>query len=69
MEFDAKTYSLEEIKAQLVYNNHQIQTSQTKLFETVASYKVNEAMKNCDDLVYVECFEDRYKILKLKSLK
>ncbi len=69
LEFDAKTYSLEEIKAQLVYNNHQIQTSKTKMFETMASYKVNEAMKNQDDLVYVECFEERYKILKLKSLK
>ena len=69
LEFDTKIYSLEEIKAQLVYNNHQIQTSQSKPFETVASYKINEAMKNSKDLVYVECFEDKYKIIKLKSLR
>ncbi len=69
IEFDAKIYSLEEIKAQLVYNNHQIETSKTKMFETLASYKVNDALKDGSDLVFIECFEDRYKILKLKSLR
>jgi len=69
LEFDAKIYSLEEIKVQLVYNSYQIETSKTKMFETLASYRVNSALKDANDLVFVECFEDRYKILRLKSLR
>jgi hypothetical protein len=67
LEFDLKIYSLEEIKAQLLYNN-QIQSSDTKPFETLASYEINKAMEDSKDLIYIECFEERYKIVKLKSL-
>jgi hypothetical protein len=69
LEFDTKTYSLEEIKAQLVYNDNKIQICKTKPFETVASYEVNVALRDCKDLVCIECFEDGYKILRLKSLR
>ena len=69
LEFDGKSYSLEEIKAQLVYNNYEILTSKTKMFETMISYKINKALKTKEDLTLVECFEDKYKILTLKSLR
>jgi len=69
LEFDAKIYSLEEIKAQLVYNDNKVQMCETKRFETMLSYNVNQAINRCDDMVFVECFEDKYKILRLKSLR
>jgi len=69
IEFDTKIYSLEDIKAQIVYNDTQIQTQQTKPFETFVSYKINKAMEKSEDLVYVECFEEKYKVIKLKSIK
>jgi len=69
LEFDGKTYSLEEIKAQLLYNNYEILSSKTKVFETMASYKINNAMKTKKDLILVECFENKYKILRLKNLQ
>jgi hypothetical protein len=69
LEFDTKTYSLEEIKAQLLYNDNKIQIYKTKPFETVVSYELNVALEECKDLVCTERFENKYKILRLKSLK
>ena len=69
LEFDAKTYSLDEIKAQLVYNSNKVQMCETKSFETMSSYAINKALKSCEDLIFIECFEKKYKILRLKSLK
>lgn len=79
LEFDTKTYSLDEVKTFLENNKKQIVFSprfkeskvSNKLgfFETIPSYSINESMKNNQDLTYIDCFEDRYKILKLKSLK
>ncbi len=43
--------------------------SHEAFFETILSYKVNEAIKNKEDKIFIESFKDRYKILKLKILK
>ncbi len=79
LEFDAKSYSFDELKTILATKTNKLLASPrcTKLevekssnfFETMASYALNQAMKNDENLIYIDCFEDRYKILKLKSLK
>lgn len=79
LEFDLKTYSLEELKSLLASSKEDVLASmrcrdlklekESKFFETMASFALNEAMKKSEDLIYIDCFEDRYKILKLKSLR
>ncbi len=79
LEFETKSYSLDEIKVFLSTNNGRCLASvrcqelelghDLKFFETIASYTINEAIKNSEDLSYIESFEDRYKIIKLKSLR
>ncbi|MCD6433088.1 MAG: hypothetical protein J7L21_03520 [Sulfurimonas sp.] len=79
LEFDLKSYSLEELETLLLSFEGEVSASvrcenlklkkETKMFETMASYALNEAIGKSEDLIYVDCFEDRYKILKLKSLR
>lgn len=79
LEFELKSYSLEEVKTLLASSKAEVLASmrcvnlelkkESKFFETMASFALNEAMKKSEDLIYVDCFEDRYKILKLKSLR
>ncbi|SFV61403.1 hypothetical protein MNB_SV-8-1198 [hydrothermal vent metagenome] len=79
VEFDIRTYNLDEINAILKEENRNILTSvrcmelekskEPKLFETMASYALNDAMKKNEDMVYIDCFEEKYKILKVKSLR
>ncbi len=78
VEFDAKIYSFDEVKAILNDNNTKILLSMRcnnleyetydKFFETAASHAINSYIKKAQDLIYVDCFEDKYKILRLKSL-
>ena len=78
IEFDANTYSLEEVKVILDNSDTEILSSMRceklsyktddKFFETMASYAVNSYIKKAQNLIYIDCFEDKYKILKLKSL-
>lgn len=79
IEFDAKFYDLNEIKDFLLLTTVPVQASfrcegldleeDAKVFETVASYAVNKSVENSQDLIFIDCFENRYKILKIKSLK
>jgi len=79
IEFDMKTYSLDEVNTMLAEENRTVLSSircmklqslkDSKFFETLASYAVNSAMKKNEDMVYIDCFEEKYKILKLKSLR
>ena len=76
VEFDTKVYTSDEIKSLLL--DEKVISSvrckelkdkkDTKFFETMASYALNRAMESKEDLIYIDCFEDKYKILKLKSL-
>jgi len=79
LEFDIKTYSFKEIKDIISNTKIEIQLSPRceKLnpkkgdvfFETIASYAINNSLQQNKDLLYIDCFEDRYKILRLKSLR
>ena len=70
IEFDSKSFSHNQIKdrledAILIQRDEM----QEPYFETIVSYKLNEAIKNRDDRVIIESFQNRYRILKLKILK
>ncbi len=70
IEFDLKSFSHNQIKdrledAILIQRDEM----QEPYFETIVSYKLNEAIKNRDDRVIIESFQNRYRILKLKILK
>ncbi len=79
LEFDTLSYSIDEVKDILNNNDKHFLASPRcqelnlkkglNFFETIASYELNASMKNSKDLIYIDCFEDRYKILKLKSLR
>ncbi len=71
IEFDTLSYSFDEINNILKDNNTKVIFSKRcdNFFETYPSYIINDAIKNDEDIIFVDSFEDRYKILKLKSLK
>lgn len=79
VEFDAKCYSLDEVLADVKVSDENIAVSirckkinakkPKKFFETIPSFEINKAIKNQKDMIYIDCFNDKYKILKLKILK
>ncbi len=79
LEFNALSYSLDEVKKIVESSDMGIVASprcskleyqkDSKFFENMASYELNVALQNCKNLIFIDCFENRYKILKLKSLK
>ncbi len=79
VEFDAKSYSIDEVKAFIQTSDiltlasprcSELEVKKDSLFfETMASYALNNSIQKEEDLIYIDCFEDRYKILKLKSLR
>lgn len=78
IEFDAKTYSLDEIKEIIsITDTRIISSSRCKdidinlkeyLFETIGSNVLNESIENKVDTLFIECYEEKYKILKIKNL-
>ena len=76
--FDTKFYSLNEINAILKDETSKIVVSArcsalayetpSLYFETHASYVLSEAIQTKEDTLYVECYNEKYKILKIKSL-
>ncbi|MCF6173872.1 MAG: hypothetical protein L3J44_08875 [Campylobacteraceae bacterium] len=79
IEFESKSYTKEEIKkiikqsdAKVLYSPRctELKSKENeKFFETMASYKINMSMVAQKKVQYIDCFENRYKILKLKSIK
>ncbi|RRS30009.1 MAG: hypothetical protein P794_09340 [Epsilonproteobacteria bacterium (ex Lamellibrachia satsuma)] len=79
LEFESKSYTLDEVKEILISNHKPVKASMrckkleleknSKMFETAASFALNDAMKKNEDLMYIDCFENHYKILQLKSLR
>jgi len=79
VEFDLKIYSQDEIHAMMqngrkaVFNAVRCAKAKNSedavLFETMASDALNRALAKNEDMLYIDCYEEKYKILKLKSLK
>ena len=78
IEFDAKIYSLKEVQelvesttlnviSSLRCNELQSQ-NQSEFFETMPSYYLNEAIEKKEDLLYIDCYENNYKIMKVVNL-
>lgn len=78
VEFDAEVYTLEEIEDILENETSKIIVSmrctnldyeKDQFFnETYASYAINEAVRKKLDTVFVECYDERYKIVYVRSL-
>jgi len=76
IEFDTKIYTLNEINDYLSNIDTKIYTSNrclhvegvkdTAFFETLASWVINNAILKSEDITYIDCIEDRYKIVTLK---
>lgn len=78
IEFDLQTYSLQEVQELIKDVNCDIKASKRcskltlsqdeEFFETMASYYVNESIRLKKDLMYIDCLDDRYKVIKISTL-
>ena len=78
VEFDTKLYSLEEVKHQLDTTSLKKVVSMrcsaleyqkdSEFFETIPSYSIAHALENREDLLYIDCFEESYRVMKMRSL-
>lgn len=78
VEFDSKVYSLDEIKEIVKGSNSKVFSSMRCVdleiekddvyFETMASFAMNRAIESKEDLLYIDCYEDSYKVLKLTTV-
>ena len=79
LDFDIISYSYDEIKFFLLKNDKKVLISNrckdlefeknSVYFETMASCVINDAIKNKENLIYIDYFNNRYKMLKIESLK
>lgn len=79
IEFDATSYTLDEINTFLESTQEEVKFSfgckalkpeeALHIFETYPSYIVNSSIKVAEDLIYIDCYEEKYKIIKVKNLK
>ncbi len=79
VEFDTNIYTKDEIKQYIKdckvdvvfsYRCKEFEHKNSRFFfETMAAYKVNSSIKKQQDIWYIDCYENRYKILKIKSFK
>ncbi len=75
IEFEPKSYSLSEIKQIIKETSLDVVSSMRccdldakkydEYFETAASYALSEAISLKNDILYVDCYDNKYKILKL----
>ena len=75
IEFDTKIYFLDEVKKVIQDSKAKVGISMrceelgvsanSEYFETMASFAINKAIESKEDLLYIDCFEDSYKVIKL----
>ncbi|MDA3909685.1 MAG: hypothetical protein PF437_11420 [Sulfurimonas sp.] len=78
IEFDAKIYSLDEVQKFLKSTDLEVMASlrckdlecskDSQFFETMPSFYLNKTLKKKGSLIYIDCFENSYKIIKIISL-
>lgn len=69
VEFDTKLYSLQEIKTLVSQSKSKvIYSNKDKYFETQASYYINRAIEQKENLLYIDSVEDSYKIIYITKL-
>jgi len=78
LEFDTKFYTLDEIKNILSKESAKIYSSircdkidsikPDRYFETYASFVVNDSILKSQNSIFIECYENKYKILRINPL-
>jgi len=74
LEFDTKFYSKSEIETLIEKENREVvfsmrcDTENNNYFETFASCVVNDMILKAQNCLYIECYEEKYKILKVTPL-
>jgi len=78
VEFDTKIYSLEKIQELMKINDFKVVVStrckslnslkDSEYFETMPSYYLNKTIQEKENLLYIDCFKNSYKIIKITSL-
>ena len=79
IEFDTEFYNLEEIKNIIAKEKLKVVCSlrckelecekPLHFFETFGASVVNEAIESKEDALFIECYDEKYKILKIRGLK
>jgi len=79
LDFDTISYSYKQIEEVLQSSDCKIvvsnrcknleQEKDSKFFETMASYTINKTIENSEKMIYIDCFNDKYKMLKIESIK
>ena len=77
LEFDIKIYTLDEVKTYISGLNSQVLAStrcskldvdkDSVFFETIPSWVINDAVSKSKNIIFIDCFEDKYKIIKLEN--
>ena len=75
IELDPKTYSFDEIKSFIEKSEMNVmvspraqnfeQTGNVEYFETIGSWFVNKALENQEELIYIDCYDKYYKMIKV----
>jgi len=78
MEFDSKSYSLDEINEILKTTSLDVISSMRcrkldtnkydEYFETIPAYALSKAIESNSDLLYIDCYDSKYKLLKLINI-
>ena len=79
IEFDTNFYTLEQVEEVLLSNKRKVYCSfrcesflcekETLYSETEASYIINRAIERKKSLLYIDSYENRYKILRVESME
>jgi len=78
IEFDTNFYTLEQVEEVLLENRKRVYCSvrceafgcekESFYFETEASYIINRAIERGESLLYIDFYDNRYKILRVESM-
>jgi hypothetical protein len=78
IEFDIKSYASDEVVKIIKGSDYEVVSTlrcadikckkDEKFFETMGSFEINKALKEKKNTIFLDCFEKRYKILKLKNM-
>jgi len=78
VEFDTKIYSLQEVQELIKNTDLKVMASprckdldslkDNEYFETMPSFYLNKTIQENENLLYIDCFENSYKIIKIIGL-
>jgi hypothetical protein len=79
IQFDLNFYTLEQVEEVLLENRKKVYCSvrceaftcekESLYFETEVSYIINRAIERGESLIYIDFYDNRYKILRVESME